>query len=349
MRRLILPAMLAMGGCLQLKAVEDIETSSIGLLFRPGLPSEEERGSITLFHVHHQPVGTDEPGPGDYAQRDYGAVLIGPVHRSEASITRFYLGARQRELDGDIIFASPSTPPAEATRLPESVDEIAGGLYGKRLLEGRRAMSWRIGVASRSDRPFHSMDETGVEAEFFHLQPRQNGDAWYLGLFMNSLGRLPWIPLPGGGYVWRVDEGLTLTIGVPVVNVRWSLPRRWQFTGSASVFESGSASLTRGFGEELPVGSQYSLSARIYRSTWSSRPHRRSDEDNELTYREWRAGLAGTVRFGFIGSAGLEAGWSFKRKLREEEEVFFWEDSDHTSIVDPDDTWYLSATASMNF
>ncbi len=154
-----------------------------------------------------------------------------PISRTEVNTWTAGLFAASMQL-GSNLQLSPTGP-----RIPRDLWSLDANLnYAHRLAAGR-TLGFTVGVGTLSDKPFHSLNETGLNASATYLTPTSGGNAWLFGLnFSNSRPALNYVPLPIVAYFWRAPEqGLDGAVGFPFAQLRWRPAPAWQLLFAAII------------------------------------------------------------------------------------------------------------------
>lgn len=131
---------------------------------------------------------------------------------------------------------APLAIPQTATRVPQELWALEGGIAYNHDFTPRRALGLAFNVGSDSNKPFYSIHETVFRATASYRLPSKERNAWLFFLnYSNNRHFLNNIPLPGVGYFFVTDnnklEGL---VGFPFVALRYTPVPKW--SGQVSIF-----------------------------------------------------------------------------------------------------------------
>lgn len=200
-------------------------------------------------------------------------------------------------------------------QLPDAVYDISLRFGGSWTIGNYWRFLAQISVASPSDKPFASFDETDFGAEFYGRYGGERhglifGVTWRL--YDDQLGGAP---LPVLAWHYTPTDRFSLVAGLPILSAVWR-PDGWFMralvvatTYDVAVnwypWQSGTG-WTRGLG----------FGVRARSNGWRALPAEREDADDDLRYGDHRVSLAGSLFMGPGRSLNLEAGWSYGREFR---------------------------------
>jgi hypothetical protein len=303
-----------MMGVMTMLAALPAADSAFDLVLRPGvLPAGI---NFRLDSQFSAPGATEIPGPlpgspGSYGDHDVRLSTRSRLWGSASSAIFVTAGFGRRWLDGGVWRPSLAGP------LPEQLDDVAAGLGGEWLL-GRWQLVGQVGVRSRSDEVFADLDTFDIQAETYATWQGDGDHGVLLGLSWGFRDRLlAGGPLPVAAWLWRPAAGHQLIIGLPVLGYRGDLADGW----STNV-------LLLPFRQDLQLSYRPWYAASDWRfglrgtlllggEAWRSDLSTQADNDDELRYRDRRAGLRLSWGGPFWEAVALEGGWAFQRSLEE--------------------------------
>ncbi len=230
--------------------------------------------------------------------------------------------------------------PATGRRLPDRLWRIGMGAAYRRKLDTGAIWGVDVSIGSASDRPFDTGEEFRFSATGMLRLPETDNEGWLLLLtFVNAREWLPYIPLPGAGYIVNRQGNFRGLLGVPYTFIQYSPIDRLRLDLRYLMLRNVYAQATYNV---LPKVGLYT------RFTWNTDAYmlsRRRDKDDRLFYDDKR--IAAGVRWQATETIVLDlsSGYAFDR-------FFFlgrtYDDRDNNRI-DLEDGPFLSAIVRMRF
>lgn len=136
--------------------------------------------------------------------------------------------------------------PDSRNALPKQLWNVSLSGNYRKPLEGERSIGASLGVGSPSDKPFRTMREVSLSANFTYRFPAGKAKDQWLVLVneSNTRGFLPWIPIPGVGYLFDRSDSWKLFVGAPVLGFFWRPGGKWFMSGFYFPVQSGQVEIS---------------------------------------------------------------------------------------------------------
>ena len=258
---------------------------------------------LRLQGVERRPVRGQA---GDLALARFAADVTVPIGDGRPDQYAVVVAYDRLRLDGHASFPRTGV-------VPDDLERLRGELSWKRMLdENGRSLGLALSIGSASDRLFASSREMSYGVTAVTYLPRDNGDAWQLGvLWRSDLRLLDGYPVPMAVYHVRRPT-VHLQLGVPIVHVRWTPDPAFSLSGGWLVAGPVVAVALR----PAPA---WEISARLSGDGFSAWRHDRQQRDDLLRYRDYTASL-GLAWQPFRGQRlAINGGWRFARRLSEDD------------------------------
>ncbi len=239
----------------------------------------------------------------EFQMSTYDFRLRVPVYQDERRLLSLKPMVRFRDIETD-------------ARLPDTGEIFPNGLwdvgvtatYKQKLDNGWTAGGW-LAISSPSDRPFHSLDNVKVLANFVLLTPAADErDQWvFLLNYSNVRDFARHVPLPGVGYQFDRGDTLSGLVGLPILFLRYTPDERWTLQGRYLIPRNVDARVGYRLFDDVELYGRY---------TWGGDPflrHDRRDDDDMLVYYEMRAALGVAWEIHDRVTLDASAGWAFDR------------------------------------
>lgn len=118
------------------------------------------------------------------------------------------------------LFFTDAIMPDSQQLFPQQLWNINTGLMHIHKFDNGWTSGLRSTFGSASDKPFNNINVMNVSFFGFLQTPAKNDrDAWLFSLFYSPVGNVEF-PIPGIAYLWKPNENLTASIGLPF-SVKW--------------------------------------------------------------------------------------------------------------------------------
>jgi hypothetical protein len=123
--------------------------------------------------------------------------------------------------------------PESLHSLPHNFWNVGISSNYRTLLENDRTLGASVSIGSPSDKPFHSLREVSLSGNITYRFPAAHAnDQWLLLVNeSNTRGFLPWIPIPGAGYLFDRSADWKFFLGFPVLGFFWRPGGKWLVNG----------------------------------------------------------------------------------------------------------------------
>ncbi len=232
-----------------------------------------------------------------------------PIKQDENSELAFRFQGSVMDIASDV------TLPDTGEKFPDHLWDLRfGGLYRKNLGQGQ---FWGLmaDIGSPSDRPFASFDEVSLNISAFLHKPKSRSEAWvYFLNVSNNREFLPWVPLPGVGYLWNKPNQSRGLIGLPASFVNVAINENVTIQASYFLIRTIQAQINFAITEQLKLYSRFNWGSRRYFRD------ARKDDDDRLFYYEKKVTTGANVQLSENVVLDLFAGYAFDRFYFEGEE-----------------------------
>jgi hypothetical protein len=242
---------------------------------------------------------------------------------------------------GHLGINAPIQIPQTGVAVPQSLWSLEGATrYGRRL-DGDRSCGISLSVGSDSDRLFHSIHETIMQASADYRIPsgERNGWLFFLG-YSNNRYFLNGVPLPGVSYMFRSESGKVQGIvGFPFFSLRYSPVPIWDARLSAF----GPRRLNMDVGRRMRGMTRVHAGFDWGGQTWLRAG--RTDNASRLSFERKRLYAGVETPLPYRMSLALSGGREFDRRFFETASAF--STGGATATLSP--AWYLEAEVSWRF
>lgn len=170
-------------------------------------PSNSDRSPFKsgLFWMPAQAVQNQ---PGELAisgqELDFGL----PLRIDDQGIWLAVAGIQRLNLRSSIMLPDSGLP------VPDQLWDLEGGLLHRCTLADGRQVGGMLRIGSPSDRPFAAWRDLTVTFLGFLTIPAREEDQWSFSVFYSPTGQIIF-PIPGVAYVWRPNDRLKASLGIP--------------------------------------------------------------------------------------------------------------------------------------
>jgi hypothetical protein len=248
-------------------------------------------------------------------------------HQMQISVPLWQCKTREFGLFGnfDVMdIDTRATFPRSGAEVPEHLWDVSLGAGYRQKLDNGHIIGGTLSIGSASDKPFASIEEVTATANLVYRIPAGQNDAWLLFLnWSNDRDFLPYLPLPGGGYLWQPNKQLTVLAGVPFSMVRWRPLEKLQLSARYAVLRNVHAKISYDLTEQVSVYGGFDWSPRVFFR------HDREDDDHRLHFYEHKVSTG--VRWNISQHVYLDVsgGYAFNRFMFEDDD---WDDRDENRI-----------------
>jgi hypothetical protein len=223
---------------------------------------------------------------------------------------------------------------ADGAQVPRNLWSIDANVNHVHPLDDGRALGFSLGLGAVSDKPFHSLGETAINASATYRMPASGKNQWLFGInFSNNRPLINYVPLPIIAYLFLFPEqGLQGAIGFPFALVHWQIDPRWDLVASSIGFTTAAAELG------LRLAPRIRLSTGFYwgQELWALAD--RTDTSSRLFYNAMRAQVKVELPLFHPLALDLSAGYVFDQRFFTGTSAY--DRNDETSLAD---SWFVTA------
>jgi hypothetical protein len=303
------------------------------LLYLFGDEIGQAKTNITYSAGHFCQQGVEDQDTS-MSYQDHGLGFWTPLYQCQKRELGFFGNVDVLDID------TRARLPRNDVRVPAHLWDVSLGLSYRQKLDNGHIAGASLSLGSASDQPFASWDEMTVSANLLYRIPAGENDAWLFMLnWSTDRDFLPYVPLPGVGYLWKPNDQLQVLAGVPFSMVQWDPLETLHFTARYAMLRNVHGKVSYDLTRQLSLYGSFDWEPRVFYR------HDRHDDDDRLHFYEKRAtvGLRWSInKHVYVDFSG---GYAFNRFLFEDDD---WDDR-HDNRVDLGDGPFAGIQIGIRF